>query len=486
MILPPPIGLLSQDDRAANMNPIGDLVILLPGITGSVLADVNGHDLWSPSADSIWQALTTNGNGMEALRLPPNGDPQGITAPRLIPDITIIPGFIKIAGYTQIENYLIGQLGLKRETNYFPYPYDWRLDNRVNAQRLGDQALGWLNDWRQITNNPGAKLILIAHSMGGLIARYFLECLGGWKDTRMLVTLGTPHQGSLNAVDVLVHGMKKAIGPLGFDFSPLLRSYPSVYQLLPIYRCIEIGSSELVHVDEAAAQRLLPSIDEKKAREGRAFHLEIQQAQAANAKDPDYGQNAYRLVPLVGNEQPTFQSASVDQGLVTMLRHLNGKDDSGDGTVPRIAAIPIELENMQREVFCAEMHASLQHNQVTLNQLRGLLLKPETNLANYRAEFPISLSLDLDDVVLPGEGFRLRARTSERAPRIEVEMSHLARPETYREVLRHTSDSDWQYGEFSLPPGTWRVRVSAAGATPVVDYVIVASEAGGTGQTSKD
>ena len=109
------------------MNPIGDLVIVLPGITGSVLADVNGHDLWSPSADSIWRALTTNGNGMEALRLPPNGDPQGITAPRLIPDITIIPGFIKIAGYTQIENYLISQLGLKRESNDFPYPYDWRL-----------------------------------------------------------------------------------------------------------------------------------------------------------------------------------------------------------------------------------------------------------------------------------------------------------------------------------------------------------------------
>jgi hypothetical protein len=37
MILPPPIGLLSQDDRAAKMNPIGDLVIVLPGIRGSVL-----------------------------------------------------------------------------------------------------------------------------------------------------------------------------------------------------------------------------------------------------------------------------------------------------------------------------------------------------------------------------------------------------------------------------------------------------------------
>ena len=44
--------------------------------------------------------------------------------------------------------------------------------------------------------------------------------------------------------------MKKGIGPFGLDLSPLLRSFPSVYQLLPIYPCIEAGGARLQRVAE--------------------------------------------------------------------------------------------------------------------------------------------------------------------------------------------------------------------------------------------
>ena len=70
--------------------------------------------------------------------------------------------------------------------------------------------------------------------MGGLVSRYFLECLDGWRNTRVLVTFGTPFRGSLNAVSTLANGMKKKIGPVGIDLSPLARSFTSIYQLLPI------------------------------------------------------------------------------------------------------------------------------------------------------------------------------------------------------------------------------------------------------------
>ena len=61
--------------------------------------------------------------------------------------------------------------------------------------------------------SPDAKLVLVGHSMGGLVARYFLECLDGWRDTRRLVTFGTPYRGSLNALNFLVHGLQKKLGP---------------------------------------------------------------------------------------------------------------------------------------------------------------------------------------------------------------------------------------------------------------------------------
>ena len=77
--------------------------------------------------------------------------------------------------------------------SFFAFPYGWRRDYRVAARRLKEQTNRWLREWRR--EQPDAKLILVGHSMGGLVARYFLECLEGWRDTRRLVTFGTPYRG---------------------------------------------------------------------------------------------------------------------------------------------------------------------------------------------------------------------------------------------------------------------------------------------------
>src|SRR5512134_2329069 len=142
-----------------------DVVVLLPGITGSVLANERGKEVWSPSGGAIWRAITSLGGSIKDLELAADGDPGGVTAPRLIPDVTIVPGLIKIDGYTRVEQYLVAQLGLAPGQNYFPFPYDWRLDNRVNARRLERQALDWLSAWRVRSGAAGAKLILVGHSM---------------------------------------------------------------------------------------------------------------------------------------------------------------------------------------------------------------------------------------------------------------------------------------------------------------------------------
>jgi triacylglycerol lipase len=45
--------------------------------------------------------------------------------------------------------------------------------------------------------NPGmGPLTVIGHSKGGLIGAYYVKKLGGWRRTRALVTLGTPHHGT--------------------------------------------------------------------------------------------------------------------------------------------------------------------------------------------------------------------------------------------------------------------------------------------------
>jgi triacylglycerol lipase len=42
----------------------------------------------------------------------------------------------------------------------------------------------------------GGRIDLVAHSMGGLVARWYLQLLGGARRVDRLVTLGTPHHGT--------------------------------------------------------------------------------------------------------------------------------------------------------------------------------------------------------------------------------------------------------------------------------------------------
>src|SRR5262249_57945512 len=44
--------------------------------------------------------------------------------------------------------------------------------------------------------------------MGGLVARYWIGCLEGWRYCAGLVTLGTPHRGAPKSLDWLVNGIR--------------------------------------------------------------------------------------------------------------------------------------------------------------------------------------------------------------------------------------------------------------------------------------
>src|SRR5437660_1447972 len=128
--------------------------------------------------------------------------------------------------------------------------------------RLRTASRTWLKNWRERSGNSSAKLILIAHSMGGIVSRHFIEALEGWRDTRALISFGTPYRGSVKAVNFLCNGFQKSVGPFElFDLTGLLRSFTSIYQLLPIYPCYDAGDGKLVRIGEAG----VPNIDPVRA-----------------------------------------------------------------------------------------------------------------------------------------------------------------------------------------------------------------------------
>lgn len=451
--------------------PLNDILVVIPGIMGSSLAK-DGREVWNVSGGAIGRALISLGSSITDLTL--SGDSStgdGVTATGVLADAHMIPYFWKIDGYSGIARYFASRFDIDSGENFFEFPYDWRLDNRIAAQRLGDLAGGWLDARRMRYRD--ARLIIVAHSMGGLVARYFLEKLGGWRDTRMLVTLGTPHRGSIKALDFLVNGLRKKLGPLTLlDLSTMLRSFPSVYQLLPIYPCVGDNESDLARLEEIDE---LGELDMERAKAGVSFHREIERAVEDNMRDPDYVANRYRMLPVVGTYQPTFLSAIRSGDGITPLSTYKGEEMlGGDGTVPRFSATPIELSGGRVETFVACPHAGLQNFDPVLVQIRAAL--QDVDISELKATEADAISLEITDAFTAAEPFHARAKCMTALDPLKATLTNLETGEIRSHEFEFESDTEsWQRLDTPpLPPGTYRIRVEANGqAEPVTDIFMV-------------
>ena len=461
--------------------PMKDIVVLLPGITGSRLVK-DGKPVWDISAGAVGRALLTFGRSIKRLAL--DGDDleaeyldDGVREAGLLPDLHFLPGLDwRIDGYGKVAERLQAWFDLVPGQNYFEFAYDWRRDNRAHAKRLRRQSRTWLRDWRNHSGYQGAKLVLIGHSMGGLVSRWYLECEDGWRDTRTLVTFGTPYSGSLNALDGLVNGQTKKLGPLTLiDLTETMRSFPSVYQLLPTFRCIDTGEERLVRLRD----RPLPN---GWRSDGWAAALSMHDGIAVAVKEhqaSDYeGTGGYDIRPIVGEFQPTKQSAQPDGNGLRMLGTWEGSDRGGDGTVPGLSSYPRELyERRDNVTFVAQKHASLQNDDGVLTQLYGLLRgQPVPPEEFYAAVGRAALDLPLAYPV--GEPLTLSVRTNQVGSNLDVTVVDAARGGVVASITAHSLDEGWVTVEIPPPPvGDYRVTVSGPDVAPVTDIcTVVASE----------
>jgi hypothetical protein len=341
----------------------------------------------------------------------------------------------------------------------------------VSARRLAQKTQRWLEAWRASSGNDKAKLVLIGHSMGGVVARYFLEVLGGWRDTRSLISFGTPYRGSLNAVGYLANGYAKGIGPLKIELSETVRSFTSIYQLLPTFECIDKGDGKFVRIGQTSG---LPHVNAERAAKALAFHEEIREAQERNAQSEAYRKNGYTIFPIVGIEQPTFVSAMLRNGKLELSQSLKGKELGGDSVVPRVSATPLELSDQRREIFAAEAHASLQNFAPVLTQVGGVLTGNELDLGTYEAVVAaqVTLGLDLQDVYGAGP-VEIAAKPSEQVP-LEAQVFDAATRKLVAQAPLLPSADGHARATVNLPPGAYRVTVRGdERVSPVTDACLV-------------
>lgn len=192
-----------------------EVVVLLPGIMGSLLSSIRGV------ATLLWinPVIFLKGQcGYLALSQDGTADAD--------PTIEAVPMAVEKLIYLRLS------LALRRETALYEFPYDWR-PIEYNADILADCIERWA------AGDPTYQFTLVGHSMGGLVARAYLARHAAAAEQRVkrVITFGTPYFGAANAIENMALGnkMMAIAARLNAANAPqdLLSNMPSLYQLLP-------------------------------------------------------------------------------------------------------------------------------------------------------------------------------------------------------------------------------------------------------------
>ena len=219
-------------------------VILVHGALGSRLTDFStGEEVWIGSvSDLLFRnyeelALEIDPNTLEPLPSPL--EPSGITDRIAGIDYyaSIVRTLEDIGGYEFGEP---GKPAASGEKRYYVFVYDWRQDNLDSVREL--DAL--INQVRADYDQPDLKVDIIAHSMGGIITRYFARygpqdvqemnefprSNYGVSRIRRAILLGTPNFGAAGVFLTISGGYRLGFGTIPTE---VVTTFPSTYQVLP-------------------------------------------------------------------------------------------------------------------------------------------------------------------------------------------------------------------------------------------------------------
>ncbi|RVJ72528.1 esterase/lipase family protein [Sinorhizobium medicae] len=305
-------------------------VVFVPGIMGSILSLPDGEEVWPPTPLEV-----TFGYKRKE---------------KLLREDLVVGDIVRSVSCFHFYKPLIeafAAIGFKENGSsdrLHVFPYDWRLD----LETLADELVVRLDALPAATSS----ITIVAHSMGGLIARLMLEA--GKVDTRpwfgkikAFMTLATPHLGAPLALARIL-GLDSAMGVSAEDFREIAadRRYPSGYQLLPApgeAACWDIkaggtlGELKLYDPEVAISLGLDPSLVARAAW----VHETLKRGRLP-------GHIRYFYFAGSGHKTPTRVNFGSGSKLVTR------SEDAGDGTVPLWSALPA---SGQKQLVVGE-HAS--------------------------------------------------------------------------------------------------------------------------------
>ena len=376
------------------------LVVVIPGIGGSELADASGTIVYRAGLGPLARV------GLDPSVLYPNNElrPVGLIGPcslicwQLITGYDgLLNGITKGLGLSPERVVTAGEDLVDRDATVVAFPYDFR--------RSVEQIA---NDLDRVVRERarGRRVVLVAHSMGGLVAAWWWAFMSVGIDVDQIITLGTPFRGAAKALNVLVNGMR--IGP--FDVPQALtdtvRTWDSVFDLLPHYQVVD-GNTRCQYPYELPSG-ITSAITGFSGKARAAYEKNRCLHDALLNRVVESGHNPFTVYYSQGHA--TLGHASIDAHSNQLVvakgnpRAIPASWDSGDGTVPMFSTIPDIVErDVSRWRRLAGKHQDLVEEKSVfehLSEYSRTRLPAAARGGGYEAS--AYLQLDLDDVVLSG------------------------------------------------------------------------------------
>ncbi len=301
----------TSNDLTLVDEPVGDTkprkpVIVVPGFMGSQLGR---------GGEMLWPNVTTLFSNPEIFKLPESGpmDVHGI-----VEDVVVVPNLIKMEQYRRLGDYLVDGLGYTRGVDLIEFGYDWRFSVRQAARSLGRLIEGW---------DVSGPITLIGHSLGTLVSRYYVEKLGGRRAVDRLILMGGPHSGVPRALaGLLVRADLLPFGVMGDRIREVLVTFPSAYEILPVYPCVRDQNGVRINVLED--ESWLPEEFQGHLRSARHFRKELGNRSSVPA------------LSIFGYGNKTLMNFEVERRSDGSWRSISPDSlEQGDDTIPEFSAI---------------------------------------------------------------------------------------------------------------------------------------------------
>lgn len=305
-------------------------VIVIHGLFGAELIAPDGEKVWGKFSN---QRITDK--KILAQLASPDLRPGSI-----LTHSEITPGNVTVYRF---KNYSLLLSTLKNfgytEKNLFTFAYDWRKSVPENAAELHNFILE-----KEKLFPSGQKFDIIAHSMGGLISRYYLRygntplpakgtpalsCKGTEKIAKVFI-FGTPNCGYTDTLIELVSGLA-FVRPAAKYPAHLLINFKSYFCMLPhssLQAYIYSDDGTPVNIYDIETWKKLKWLcdDSRETISTLAKNLRMAEQFALAMQKPVPKKHELKFYLFAGNSFPTARQCSIDRasGRITVTKYAQG------------------------------------------------------------------------------------------------------------------------------------------------------------------